>query len=968
MLKNISFWILLLLLVGCRQEKRDEKPLLYLPDDLEATLWAESPMFYNPTNIDVDHRGRIWVTEAVNYRNFNNDSTKALHHEKGDRVMILEDTDGDGKADASKVFVQDRDLLSPLGIAVIGNKIFVSCAPNLIVYTDADGDDKPDHKEILLTGFGGLDHDHSLHAVLGGMDGNLYFNTGNAGPHVVTDKSGWTLRSGSVYTGGTPYNKYNQGNMKSDDGKVWVGGLALRMDSRGTDLTVLAHNFRNAYELTVDSRGDMWQNDNDDQVVACRTTWLMEGGNAGYFSSDGTRYWQADQRPWQDVFTAHWHQEDPGVMPAGDDAGAGSPTGVVVNEGDALGTKYRGMLFSADAGRNVVFGYHPKKQRSGYDLGKRLNFVTSLREDNTGYVWNDSASNAQSEKWFRPSDVAVGTDGALYIADWYDPVVGGHQMRDTTGYGRIYRITPKGRTLSVPDLNMSTLSGQIEAFLSPAINVRYTVLQKLRSAGPAVIPEVKKLLTEENDYYHARAIWLLSQLGAEGIREVEKMLAHEDEDIRLVAFRALRQACLPDEGLCTGRQAKEEAIIAFAEKLARDPSPMVRREVIIALTGLSFKRSKDVLLQLIDGYDGEDRWYLEALGAALSGRESEIYPEIMKMFNATNVTADQWDEKLTSVVWRLHPPEAVNALKIRASSTSVSDEERSQALTALAFIKTPEAVKAMITLSKDRNKLVAEQATYWVTFRQGNEWFALWDWRKSGIDLEYERKVSAMKVKRSRILDSQMPFNERKWNARDMAKDPVGAQMLMGLLAEDQLPADLYPVVEEFLLKNENEALRIQAAGYFSEAKGGGSFSVSGILKLKGDASNGEDIFKKNCASCHRVKSDGQDIGPDLTKIKTKFDRQALLDAIIHPDAGIVFGYEAWTINLKDGQSFFGFLIADGPQTVTIKDLTGKNHVMEATSIRTRKKQEGSLMPAPKALGLTEQDLADLAAYLITLP
>ena len=116
----------------------DKKPELFLPDDLEATLWAESPMFYNPTNMDVDVRGRISITEAVNYRNFNNDSTNHLYHEKGDRIMILEDSDQDGTADVSKVFIQDKDLVSPLGIAVMGNKILVSCSPHLIIYTDLD--------------------------------------------------------------------------------------------------------------------------------------------------------------------------------------------------------------------------------------------------------------------------------------------------------------------------------------------------------------------------------------------------------------------------------------------------------------------------------------------------------------------------------------------------------------------------------------------------------------------------------------------------------------------------------------------------------------------------------------------------------------------------------------------------------------------------------------------------------------
>jgi putative membrane-bound dehydrogenase-like protein len=281
----LIFVVSIILTASCTPSthKKNETGLI-IPDDLEATLWAESPMLHNPTNMDVDSKGRIWITEAVNYRNYNNDSTRFLHYQQGDRIIILEDTDQDGKADTSKIFVQEPDLIAPMGIAVIGNKVVVSCSPNLIVYTDENGDDKPDKKEILLTGFGGRDHDHSLHSVTAGPDGKWYFNTGNAGPHIVTDKSGWTLRSGSLYTGGSPYNDKNEGNRQSDDGKIWVGGLALRVNPDGSGLKVLAHNFRNSYEVVTDSYGNLWQNDNDDQVVTCRTSWLMEGGNAGFFS------------------------------------------------------------------------------------------------------------------------------------------------------------------------------------------------------------------------------------------------------------------------------------------------------------------------------------------------------------------------------------------------------------------------------------------------------------------------------------------------------------------------------------------------------------------------------------------------------------------------------------------------------------------------------------------------------------
>jgi putative membrane-bound dehydrogenase-like protein len=658
---------------------------LYLPDDLEATLWAESPLFFNPTNMDVDAKGRIWVTEAVNYRNFNNDSTQFFHHDKGDRVVILEDTNQDGKADKTTTFVQDKDLVSPLGIAVLGNKVVVSCAPNLIVYTDENGDDVPDKKEILLRGFGGLDHDHSLHSVVAGPDGKWYFNVGNAGPHVVTDKSGFTIRSGSMYTGGSPHNNQNQGNQKSDDGKVWVGGLQMRMNPDGTGLEVLGHNFRNSYETYVDGRGDMWQNDNDDQVVTCRASWLMEGGNAGYFSADGTRMWSSDQRPNQDMFTAHWHQEDPNTMPVGDNTGAGSPTGVCLNEGDGLGAKYRGLFLSADAGRNVIFSYKTDPKGAGYNLaGKRQTLVTSVQGDDKGYIWNDKNHDADQSKWFRPSDVMIGTDGALYVADWYDAVVGGHQMKDKTGYGRIYRITPKGKKLTAPKIDFSTVDGCIEAFKNPAVNVRNAAYEKLKAKGDAVLPQILWLLFEEkNPYTAARAVHLLAGLSANGrIKTVQELKNNPDPETRVAAFRALRT------------YIKGKDILPIADKAALDSSYLLKREVALATRNLPFDDVAAYLFNFILEYDGQDPYFLEAIGKLAKGHEEVLYPSVKKLFFREK-TPEEWSPKHANIVWKLRPLAAVNDLKTRANASVVSESERKKAIVALAFIKDVTAIWLM---------------------------------------------------------------------------------------------------------------------------------------------------------------------------------------------------------------------------------------------------------------------------------
>lgn len=922
----------------------EDKNKLYVPDDLEATLWAETPMLHNPTNMDVDYKGRIWITEAVDYRNFNTKPGERVNNEqKGDRVVILEDTDGDGKADKSKVFVQDKDLVAPLGIAVIGNKVIVSAAPNLIVFTDENGDDIPDKKEILLKGFGGVDHDHSLHSVTAGPDGNWHFNTGNAGPHNVTDKSGWTLRSGSSYYGGTPYNKSNQGNQKSDDGRVWVGGLALRMDTEGKNLKVMGHNFRNSYEVGLDSYGNMWQNDNDDQVITCRVSYLMEGGNAGYFSADGTRFWQADRRPGQEMFTAHWHQEDPGVQPAIDNSGAGSPTGIAFYEGDALGEKYRGMLLSCEAGRNVIFSYQPTIQGGGFKM-ERHNLISSFPKADDHYIWHDTSEDVR--KWFRPSDVVAGTDGAIYIADWYDPVVGGHAMHDKKAHGRIFRITPKGKKLTPPTIDLSTVQGQIETLKSPAINVRNSGFEALRKGGN--VAEVKKILKDTNPYIQARAVWLLAKMGDAGVKEVQKILDSDDVNLKITAFRALRQV--------------KTDILPIAEKLSTDKNVAVRREVAIALRDLPLTSTKGIINNLVNAYNGTDRFEIEAIGQALDGKESAYYQSIKATLPKDPTT---WNEPTASLIWRLHPVDAVNDLKIRASARNLKETQRKQALTALAFIKDKRAVMAMLELTKNPLKDVSEQAFWWVNFRKTNDWADLMDWEKAA-NTQMSAQQKQMLALEKQMLDKNQPQATREKAAEKLANDKIGGKMLLSLAGENRLPKEVRNVVAEHIFNNPDKSIRMMASDYFLRPSGK-EISVNLALEMPSDMKKGYEIFRKNCATCHKFDKEGAEIGPELTQIGKKFDKAGLLDAIVNPSASMAFGYEPLIVTTKDKNTYYGFLVGDG-ETLTLKDVAGQLTSIKKANIASRKQLKNSLMPEPSSMGLKEKDLSDLAGYLLKLP
>ena len=135
---------------------------------------------------------------------------------------------------------------------------------------------------------------------------------------------------------------------------------------------------------------------------------------------------------------------------------------------------------------------------------------------------------------------------------------------------------------------------------------------------------------------------------------------------------------------------------------------------------------------------------------------------------------------------------------------------------------------------------------------------------------------------------------------------------------------------------------------------------------MMGDTGKGANLFAAKCAVCHKNGKGGGDIGPDLSSIGNKLDKTAMLKAISEPNAAIVFGYAPIMIKTKSGQVFNGFLLSEGA-TIVLKDVLGNTIVIAPEDVEVRKKLESGFMPDAADLKLSEQDLADLMAYLLTM-
>lgn len=856
-------------------------------------------------------------------------------------------------------------------------------------FYDDDGDGKADRKEVLFEGIGGEQHDHGMHAFIFGPDGKLYFNFGNEG-HTLLDKNGDVVLDQEKEE--ITNEKYRQ-------------GMVFRCDIDGSNVEVLGHNFRNNYELAVDSYGTIWQSDNDDDGNrGVRINYVMEYGNYGYSDEMTGASWRTNRTNLEDsIPLQHWHLNDPGVVPNLLQTGAGSPTGILVYEGALLPEGFRNQVIHADAGPNIVRAYPVEKDGAGYSAS-----IVDLLKG--------------KDQWFRPSDICVAPDGSLIVADWYDPGVGGHQAGDQVR-GRIYRIARSVSKYQIPSHDYSTIEGAIEALQSPNLSVRYNAWTSLFDMGDSAIPELEKLFhSKGNDRMRARALWLLTKI-EHGDKYLLEGLKDTDPDIRITAIRAARQG---------GR-----SIIEYIAPLVKDEDAQVRRECAIALRHLKAPQAVELWATLASQHDGRDRWYLEALGIGAEGQWDSFFAAFL---DANGDAVQSRGGK--DIIWRARTEAAIPLIAQLATDNAVDLDSRLRYFRAFDFIPGEAKTRALLDMIQDVpgddysqvNKLII-RALDAETVRKSPlaqrtlrgvlgevygtteyiELVAKHEQRSEVprlLELAISQAGSRIGGSAARLLFQFKADNEivkalgrepdsiikaisvvgtegsldilenlmrspssgdeiRKQSASLLGKTGMGEDRVLSLLKSNKIPTDLIPYAVEGVKNAWRRSVYDEARSYLPESEhkqetAAEVLTNEELLAAKGNAEKGKAVFQTNCSTCHQVNGQGQDLGPKLSQIGAKLPKSALLEAIVNPSAGISFGYETSVITLKSGSVVLGIISSRTDAAVEVRFAGGVAQSFNMEDIASIKETKESMMP-PLQNAMTKDQLIDLIAYLALL-
>jgi putative membrane-bound dehydrogenase-like protein len=935
-----------------------------LAPGFKIELVASEPAIRSPVAIDFDEDGRMYVAEFPEYNQHGNPNFK----EKG-AIKLLEDTKGTGVYDKVTTFAE---IDSPVALACWDGGLFVGSVPNIYYLKDTKGTGKADVKKIIYTGFA---RDKAGEAMLNsfrwGLDNRFHISTSAAGGNVKLAEA-------------------------KDAQTFNVRGHGFLFDPRTLKFELVAGSAQHG--MSMDDWGNKFTCDNSNPAFM-----LMYDGRyllknpyvqappplLNIHDHERKNYLKriSPNEPWRIVRTRlRLKGEVPGPTETGEVSGHFTgTTGVTAYRGDAFPKEYRGTLFVGEVANNLV--YHAKLEPKG------IGFAASRFEKDAEFL-------ASTDNWFRPCQFANAPDGTLYIIDHYREIIETTEsipqvilkhlhIESGVNHGRIWRVVPDGfKRQPMPRLSKATTADLVTLLEHPNGWHRDTASRLLYQRQDAkAVPMLQRLVRETKSALAAmHALHALNGLNALQVEDVVGALLNEPDSRGRQHALKLAEHHQADVSL--------RRVLLVLSESERDLG--VRYQLAFSLGAVEGELATRALRNLAVK-DSKDPWMRLAILTSAHGRRGDLF------------RAFAGDDKLRPTA---HGKQLLNALAVQIGAAN-QPNELGDFLATIERLPAQDGRELMASLM---TKLPAKSRERITKAGKSGELFKqlVADALKTSSDekLSVPERVSAVrtlglaefdkvKVNFKDFLNFKQPEAVQKAALETLGRfdQPGAAEVVIAAwpalspqvrtTAAETLfarPASIHAfldAVEKGKIKTgEVDPARIKLLQVFADAKirdradklfKGTQLSkrkdvvdaYQKSLTLKGDAKNGKELFKKNCAACHRLEGVGEQIGADIGAIRDRGADFILLN-ILDPNREVLPKFITYYVQTDTGRTLTGMILAETATSITIRKPDGTNETILRVNIEELRSTGMSFMPEGLEKSINHQEIADLLAYLMS--
>lgn len=953
---------------------REELATFKLIPGFRAELVASEPDVVDPVSMCFDEQGRMYVCEMIGYPN----GGVGTGDESRGRIRRLEDKDGDGIFETSIIFAQG--LRFPMGITPWKNGVIVAVAPDIRFLADTTGDGKADQTTILYTGFNLANIQQMVNSLQWAYDGWVYGVAGNNAGTIQSaekpDAPPLTLQSrGFRFRPEVP--------------------ASLEPTSGGGQYGITTDNFghwftnTNSQHLRQIVFPDHYLQRNPTATVPATTIDIPEHGAASkVFRISPFEAWRVERTTRRAGSPDAKRFASTELVPGGFITSGCSP---LVYTAEVFPQAFQGNVFICDPANNLI-------HRDVLEANGSV-FRAKRGEADCEFL-------ASTDNFFRPVHLSIGPDGAMYVLDFYREAIEtplslpedikSKMNLESQGRGRIWRIVPEG--IDRPAF-VKLSPGNTEELVAGLTHgntwVRQTAQRLIIQDPPAGIAQAIQQRIPEVRGTGRISILLgtLARLGA--LRDQDLIAALQDPvpGNREVALR-----------FCERRNAYPEALLAAIQPLASDAVPMVRFQAALTATYLPDAAREAILADTL-ATPGGDSWIQSAV---LCSAGQSLVPLLQSILSAPSPEKEDPSRRL--------------AIVSQASSAVGTRNQESEVLALLGLLS-PEANAIDLALieglgqgmqgkgrslgawlAKPPAKAKASVATIQRRFQDAAGWV-----QDESRPLEvrlvaaralafapYETAAPALLQVLTPLAPSELQVTAIRALARHADKDvgakliaawpsaapPVRRELIEQLLARPERISALMDAIEKKSIRiTELDPGRIQQLRTTSNAaiKARAEKLLAGAINpdrkgiidryLKADFAMGNpmlgaQVFKAQCASCHKLGQEGHEVGPNLLAVLGGKSTEDLMIAILDPNREIDQRYLNYQISTLDGRTLTGIIAAEAPNAITLRRADGTEDVIRRNDIETLRSTGLSLMPEGIEQTVKPDDIVHLLAFL----